>query len=68
MNSFLNFEIIIFSTHLLQYCDMSNEIIQSIAIDNYDNFQHINFIFSQKFISLFCGLFNVETDPMVKVI
>jgi hypothetical protein len=29
---------------------MSNEIIQSIAIDNYDDFfQHINFIFSQKF-------------------
>ncbi len=28
---------------------MSNEIIQSIAIDNYDDFQHANFIFSQNF-------------------
>jgi len=29
----------------------SSEIIQSVAYDNYDAFQHINFIFSQKFIS-----------------
>jgi hypothetical protein len=27
---------------------MSNEIIQSVAHDNYDEFQHVNFIFSQK--------------------
>jgi hypothetical protein len=27
---------------------MSNEIIQSVAYDNYDEFQHVNFIFSQK--------------------
>jgi len=32
---------------------MSSEIIQSVAYDNYDNFQHVNFIFSQNFISLF---------------
>jgi hypothetical protein len=29
---------------------MGSEIIQSVAYDNYDNFQHVNFIFSQKFI------------------
>jgi hypothetical protein len=27
---------------------MSSEIIQSIACDNYDDFQHVNFIFSLK--------------------
>jgi hypothetical protein len=31
------------------------------AYKNYDDFQHMNFIFSQKFISLFGGLFNDET-------
>jgi hypothetical protein len=41
---------------------MSNEIIQSVAYDNYDDFQHVNFVFSQIFISLFSGLFNDETD------
>jgi hypothetical protein len=35
------------------------EIIQSVAYDNnYVGFQHVNFLFSQKFISLFWGLFN----------
>jgi hypothetical protein len=41
---------------------MSCEIIQSVASDNYDDFQHDNFIFSQNFSSLFWGLFNDETD------
>jgi hypothetical protein len=27
---------------------MSSEIIQSVAYDNYDDFQHVHFIFSQK--------------------
>jgi hypothetical protein len=40
---------------------MSSEIIQSVAYDNYNDFQHANFIFSQNFISLFWGLFNDET-------
>jgi hypothetical protein len=26
---------------------MSSEIIQSVTYDNYDDFQHVNFIFSQ---------------------
>jgi hypothetical protein len=26
---------------------MSNEIIESVAYDNYDDFQHVNLIFSQ---------------------
>jgi hypothetical protein len=33
--------------------DMSIEIIQSIFDDNCDDFQHVNFIFSQKITSLF---------------
>jgi hypothetical protein len=44
---------------------MSSEIIQSVAYDNYDDFQHVNFIFSKKFISLFWELFNDETDLRV---
>jgi hypothetical protein len=32
----------------LWYCHMSNEIIQSVAYDNYDGFQLVNSIFSQK--------------------
>jgi len=39
---------------------MSIEIVQNIAYGNYDDFQHVNFIFSQNFISLFGGLFNDE--------
>jgi hypothetical protein len=35
--------------HRLKYCDMSSEIIQNVTRDNYDDFKHVNFIFSQKF-------------------
>ncbi len=35
---------------------MNSEIIQNVAYDNNNDFQHLNFIFSQKFISLFLGL------------
>jgi hypothetical protein len=52
--------------HLPWYCDMSGEIIQGVAYDNYDDFQHVNFIFSQIFISLFWGLFNDETNLRVR--
>ncbi len=45
---------------------LSSEIIQSVAFDNYDDFQQVNFIFSQKFIPLFWGLFNDETDLKVR--
>jgi hypothetical protein len=45
---------------------MSSEIIQSVAYNNYDDFQHVNFIFSQIFISLFWGLYNDETDLRVR--
>jgi hypothetical protein len=44
----------------------SSEIIQSVDYDNYDDFQHVNFLFSQNFISLFWGLFNDETDLRVR--
>jgi len=40
---------------------MSSEIIQNIAYDNYDDFQHANFIFS-----LFWGLFNDKTNLRVR--
>jgi hypothetical protein len=45
---------------------MNSEIIQNVAYDNYDDFQHDNFIVSQNFISLFQGLFNDETDLRVR--
>jgi len=40
-----------------------SEIIQSVAYDNYDDRQHVNFIFSQIFISLVWGLFNDQSHP-----
>jgi hypothetical protein len=45
---------------------MNSEIIPNIAYDNYDDFQHDNFMFSQNFIPLFWGLFNDETDLRLK--
>ncbi len=45
---------------------MSGEIIQSVAYDNYD--QHVNFLFSLNFISLFWGLFNDESNLNVRYI
>ncbi len=41
---------------------MRSEMIQILACNNYDGFQHLSFIFSLNFISLFKGLFNEETD------
>jgi hypothetical protein len=46
--------------------DMSIEIIQSIFDDNCDDFQHVNFIFSQKITSLFWGLFNDQFELRVR--
>jgi hypothetical protein len=34
---------------------------------NYDDFQHVNFVFSQIFILLFWGLFDDVTDLRVRV-
>jgi hypothetical protein len=65
----MNFKILklyIFSTIYYNICDMSSEIIQSVAYDNYDDFQHFNFIFSQNFISLVWRLFKDETDLRVR--
>jgi hypothetical protein len=45
---------------------MSSETIQSVVYDNYNDFQNVNFIFSQNFISLFWGLFNDETNLRVR--
>jgi hypothetical protein len=45
---------------------MSSEIIRSLAYNNYDDFQHIKFILSQKFISLFWESYNDETDLRVR--
>ncbi len=35
---------------------MSGEIIQGVAYDNYDDFQHINFIFFTKFHFIVLGI------------
>jgi hypothetical protein len=40
----------------------------SVVYDNYDDFQHVDFIFSQNFISLFWGLFKDETDLRVRYV
>jgi hypothetical protein len=41
---------------------MNSEIIHIITYDNYDDFQHVNFIFTQIFILLFWRLFNDQID------
>ncbi len=56
----------IFFHHLLWYCDMSGAIVQGVTSDNYDHFQHFNFIFSQSFISLCGGLSNDGIDLRVR--
>jgi len=45
---------------------MNNEIIYNITYDNYDDFQHVHFIFSQIFILQFWKLFNDEIDLKVR--
>jgi len=40
----------------------SSKIIENVTYDNYDDFQLVNFIFSQKVVSLFWGSFNGETN------
>jgi hypothetical protein len=45
---------------------MSSEIIQSVTYDNYDEFEHVNFVLSQNFIPLFWGLSNNKTDLRVR--
>ncbi len=45
---------------------MSSEIFQSVAYVNCNDFQNVNFMFSQKLISLFSGLFNDKTDLSVR--
>jgi hypothetical protein len=47
---------------------MTNEISHIVAYDNYDDFQHVNFIYSQNFISLFWGLFNDETNLRIRYV
>jgi uncharacterized protein with PQ loop repeat len=47
----MNFKLLLFHD-LLWYCHMTNEIIQIVIYGNFDSFQHLNFIFSWKFISL----------------
>jgi hypothetical protein len=40
---------------------------QSVAYDNYDDFQHLNFISSQKFhLTILTIIFNDKTDPRVR--
>jgi hypothetical protein len=42
MNSFWKFENIYFFIIYYNICELSSEIIQSVAHDNYDDFQHVN--------------------------
>jgi hypothetical protein len=37
-----------------------------LACNNYDDFQHLRFIFSSKKVPQFQGLFTEETEPWVK--
>jgi hypothetical protein len=51
-NRFYKIEIIIFSQSVLTV-SYEEWIIQILACDNYDCFQHLNFIFSKKKVLLF---------------
>jgi hypothetical protein len=42
------------------------EIIEIIAYNNYEGVLHLNFIFSQRFISKFNAQFNDKIDPRVR--
>jgi hypothetical protein len=56
MNLLHNFDIIKLFIIYYDICDISSEVIQSATYDNYNDFQHVNFIFSQNFISIFLGI------------
>jgi hypothetical protein len=45
---------------------MSSEIIQSVTYDNYGDFQHVNFIFSQNLVLVFWGLVTEKIDLKVR--
>jgi hypothetical protein len=46
--------------------EVNREIILTMSYDNYDDFQHVNFVFTQKFVSLSLGLFNDKTIVRVR--
>jgi hypothetical protein len=45
---------------------MRIDFLKIVANDNYNNFQHLTFIFSQKIISLFWKLFTDELNIRVR--
>jgi hypothetical protein len=59
--NFLNFYIIYYNVVI-----WGVKLFGVLSYDNYDDFQHVNFMFSQIFISLFWGLFNDETNLRVR--
>ncbi len=64
---FKKIEIIVISiTYYYLVIWIIKEIIQNIAYDNYYDFQHVNFKFSQIFIFLFWRLFNDKTTLKVR--
>ncbi len=67
INSFIKFEIIEFS---IIYYDIGIWVVKLfrvyVAYDSYDDFQHVNFLFSQILVSLFWRLFNYKSDLSVR--
>ncbi len=57
---FFSWSIVFFSSFMIIY-------FQILASYIYDIFQHLKFIFSQNFVSIFKGLFDDNIDPRVKV-
>jgi hypothetical protein len=66
INSLLNFEIILFSMIYYDIVLWVMKLFKSVKNHNYDEFQHVDFMFSQNFISLFWGLFDDKTDLRVR--
>jgi hypothetical protein len=66
MNLYFNFKIIIYSIIYYNIVIWVMKLFISAAYDKLRWFQHVNFIFSQNFVSLFWGLFNDKTDRRVR--
>ncbi len=47
---------------------LSYEVVKILFYDNYNDFQNLNFMFSQNLVSLFRELFNGKTDLRVREI
>jgi hypothetical protein len=58
-----------FSWFIIVYCETIIWVVNYpyLAYNDYDGFQHLNFIFWKKIISILKGLINEKIHPMVDI-